>query len=990
MALEAPAGPLGRWLAALDAGEVPVADADRRELRQALTHIAGGAGAAADAADPALLIRVLSASVALRRFLCRHPAAVAELSALPPVRGVAAWRARLATATARAGDEATFGAALRIARHRAMLGVVARELVEGDPLATGRDLSGLAEAALQVTLERWAGWLRRSYGEPRLSDGTLCRPVVIAIGKLGGRELNLSSDIDLVYAYTADNGRTTGAGGLGRQVDLHTYFSRLFVKVGQTLAKETAEGLVFRVDLDLRPEGRTGPVCNSVDGLERYYESFGHPWERVAWIKARAVAGDVALGEALLERLAPFVWRKHLDHHFLGEIASMRRRIDARGARLVQRDGFDVKLGRGGIREVEFSVQTLQLTWGGKDPALRAVDTTRAIASLTAAGYIEARQGQALAAAYRFLRRVEHALQLRDDRQVQQLGGDPGGRKRVAVALGYAPDDQGLAAFEQALGAHRRAARAAFDAIAAAPAATAADDARRAWEIAFSLALDPDVEQASRLTAVGELGLRDAATALRHLDALARRPDSPFHPLALARGGAVARKLLHAVCQTPDPTAALGHLAGLLRALRHRRAALDQLDQDPRRLRLLTHLFGTSHALSRRIVRSPGLLDRLVFDGAEPSVRSARGMEALLSAEPGVADRWEGALGAVRRLHQAETLRIGYFDLAGLLDVGAVGRQLSDLADVLVSRVAAAAAAALDLPGDALGIVALGRLGGRELGYGSPIELLFTHGAELGPAEAARLARRVVTGLSCTTPEGSLYSVEARLRLRGHSGPPCVTREQLAALGARAQAAAWDGRGVLEARVVLGSAALRQAVEAARREVLGAFGDAPAACARALDQGREALLASVDGPGPALRRGGLDDLVLAIRRAQLTLPPRAREQARSGHAAGSANAAEAIRGLAELGVVDATRARGCAEAGAFLAQLENRLCIVQDRPTGALRLLDAGQTPRATAALTRLAIRMGYGDRPGAQAAVALQADYGRHRATIVDCYERM
>lgn len=984
-----PGSPLATWLALLDSGRVPL-QADLRPIgRHALTRLADALDPALAAVpDPELLVRVVTGSDFLRRFLMRHPEAAVELRELRPVRDRDAWLAWLGPQLDAADDEeAAFGRAMRIARHRALLGLTARELVSGDPLATGADLAALASACLELTLARWTRWLRPLFGTPRRADGSLCTPVIIGMGKLGGSELNFSSDVDLIFAYATDSGKTDGAGGLGRQVDLHTYFSQLFSKVGQTLSRTTEEGFVFRVDLDLRPEGRTGPICNSIEGLERYYETFGHAWERLAWIKARPVAGDLALGDELIANLAPFVYRRHLDYGFADEVAAMKARIDALGARLGRTDGFNVKLGRGGIREVEFAIQTLQLTWGGRLPELRAADSRTALARLALAGLLESSEADALLGAYRFMRRVEHAVQLIDDRQTHVLPGEPGARRRVAALVGFPPDDAALSAFEQALAAHRRQVRSAFEAIVA---GAPRDDVAPGWEAAFTVATDTDAADAAREDALRELGFAQPVSTRRRVDALTRRPDSPFHPRALSSGVTLARKIVQAVAATADPDGALAHMEALLRTLRHRRAAIEQLDKDPRRLRTLAGLFGTSHFLSRLLVRSPGLLDRLVFDGSEPSVRSRAELTALLAAEPGSDGDWEDVLGAVRRFHQAETLRVGFFDLAGLLDTAAVGQQLTLLAEVLIAHIADAAACAVGArPEDAVGVIAMGKLAGGELGYASDLDLVFVRGDAADPVCATRLARRIITGLCCATPEGTLYEIDTRLRPSGNQGPLCVTVDRLLAYH-RGEAQVWEKQAILRSRALFGGAAVEGLVTTLRSEALGALAGEPERAAAEVDAMRARLLETVTGPDLKLGTGGLIEVEFLAQFLQLTLPADAAASAREGHAGGSPHTGEALRGLGALGRLDPERADACAEAYAFLRQLENRLRIVQDRPGGGVDLLldDADVvSPQSVDDLHRLALRMGYGEGPGARPADALRADFQRHQATIVDCY---
>jgi len=945
---------------------------DPREpaVQQALARLAElvprqpATGSSSFAAVRDLLVPLLTASPYLTRFLLAHPEALSEVRELPAARDKAAWLTFLAKRAPLTDSEGRFAERLRVARHEAFVGLATQELVTGDPLATGAGLSLLAKAVLEHALAYAQGLMQSRYGAPFLADGAPCGAVVIAMGKLGGDELNFSSDIDLLYAYTSDQGRTDGARGLGASIDLHMYHSRLFAKLTQLIADQGEEGLVFRVDLDQRPEGRTGPLCNSAEALERYYESFGHDAERLAWVKAQPVAGDLALGQRIVASLEPFVFRRHLDYAFAEDLLAMKRRIDQSSARLGQKPGFNVKLGRGGLREIEFFVQALQLAWGGRLPDLRARDTLTALQRIALAGLVDQTEADALVGAYRFLRRIEHLLQLEEDRQTHVLPADPAERRRIAGLVSPGEGDP-LARFEAALDDHRKHVRAAFEAVVAG----AEEDRGRATpeqpepgspfalmpgasfesatDARIALAIDFEVEPEAREEALAALGFLRPESARNRLEGLSRRPDSPFHPSHV--GGAhgalsrLARKIMLAVTQTPDPDAALSHVDALLRALRHRQAALEQLDEDPRRLRALANLFGTSHFLSRLLVRSPGLLDRLVLDGKEPSVRSRHDMGRLFANELAavVAGNAEAAsvedfLVAARRFQTAEVLRIGFFDLAGLIEDPA--EQLSDLAEVIVLGLAASVRAELaakmgksDVIAP-LAVVALGAFGARELGYHSELELAFVVSAGADPALALRMSRAIVTALSVSTVEGSLYRLDTRQRPTGSHGPLSVTaaRWREHHFG---RAAEWEHETVLHARV-LGEAD-------------------PALVATVAELSAHASESLAQSPNAS--------------------PP------------------AALAGLARAGLVPAAEARALAESRRFLRRLDNRLAIVQEVGAESHVLLAAD--PAAWGAsdrdhMRRLALRMGYGDasgRGGGDAALALYKDVQRHRKVVAD-----
>lgn len=927
-----------------------------------------------------LLAPLVLASPYLGRFLIAHPEALAELEAAPVVRDRAAIAARLAAEAPLSEPEASFAEKLGVARQRALLGLAAHELVSGDPLATAAGLSALAEAAIEHALAFATAQVQSRHGRPLTQDGAPCGAVVIAMGALGGGELDFAASVDLLYAYATDQGRTDGARGLGTPVDLHVYHARLFAKLTQLLTEPGEAGGALRVDLDLRPEGRTGPLCNSAEALERYYESFGHDAERIAWIKARAVAGDLALGERIIASLEPFVFRKHLDYAFAEDLRAMKRRLDQASARLGHKVGFNVKLGRGGLRELDFVVRALQLAWGGRLPDLRTRDTRTALQRLALAGLVDQSEADGLASAHRFLLRIEHLLQLEEDRQTHVLSADPAQRRRVAERM-VGGDGDPLPRFEEALAEHRKRVRAAFEAVVA-----GADQERAAGEereprvvaldapgTSFGLtveehlgaALDPDADAGLRDQALLALGFVRPEAARNRIDVLARRPDSPFHPRHAGGGGGGAlatlgAKILFSASQTPDPDQALSHVDALLRAIRHRHAALEQLDRDPRRLTALVNLFGTSHFLSRLLVRSPGLLDRLVLDGKEPVTRTRHDMARLLAAElelvlsagQGGANGQGGApiedfLVAARRFQTAEILRIGFFDLAGL--VADPSEQLSDLAEVIVLGLADAVRRELAAKSERelaevspLAVVALGAFARRELGYHSELELLFLVADDADTAIALRMSRAIVTALSVSSVEGSLYRLDSRPRPTGTQGPLSVTasrwREHHLARPGGAEPEAWELATLVHARV-LGPA--RPELQALVGELADFASDA------------------------------------------LTRHP-------------DAEPLTALPGLARQGRVADEDVRALDEAHRFLRRLDNRLALVQEVGADSLTLLAAA--PAAWSAsdrdhLRRLALRMGYGGasaRGGDDAAVALYKDVHRHRQVVAEVTARL
>ncbi len=915
------------------------------------------------------LARVVDASPYLRRHLNARPADGASVTDVPiedSADATAALRAMVADVS-----DAELPAALRTARRRAMVAITARELVTGDAIATGRALAAFADACLEVALTRCAATLVPRFGHPLCDDGTPCDAAVIAMGKHGGRELNYSSDIDIIYLYETDAGRTNGGEGLGRSIELHAYFSRLFKDVTQLLSAVTADGFVFRVDLGLRPEGRSGPICNSVAGLERYYEAFGHPWERLAWLKARHAAGSATLGQGMIASLTPFVYRRAIGPEVLDEVAAMKARIDARASRLSGKRGFDVKLGHGGIREVEFAVQALQLLGGGRDHSLRVRDTLGALQRLTLAGRLASQEAEQLGDAYRLLRRLEHLVQLEEDRQTHVIRDEPAVRLRLAWWVGRGDDARArLDDFERRLADTCSLVRRYFDQIVSG--GEAAPDPT--WEDAFLVSLDLDAAEDERLEALADLGLDQRIANLERIDLLTRRPESPFHPRHLARRSRLARSLMRAIGACADPDQALVHTESLIRRVRHRPAILDQLEADPQRLRRLIELFGASRMLARVLLRSPGLLDRLVLDGNEATVKSRAALERTLAEEPGAAGDWEDVLGATRRFHAAETLRIGFCDLAGALDARGVAEQLTLTAEVIVCHIVAAATADVGrrrgVDASGLGVIGLGKLAGAELGFGSDLDLVFAYPDGAEHAVMTRVARAVMTGLSCATPEGRLYAIDTRLRPSGAQGPLCVSASSLKDYH-RDTAELWETQAVLRSRAICGGSAIEELVDGLRRRSLGRYADAREQALHGVAAMRDRLAEEASGPADLKRApGGLVDLEFAVQALQLVGDINANDPC------GSPSATVAIEGFAAAETVPAELARAAASGYRFIRQLENRLALVQDSP-GA---------PRALASLGKVARTLGFGDEPAAALMAALDA----HRAPLRELYDHV
>jgi [glutamine synthetase] adenylyltransferase / [glutamine synthetase]-adenylyl-L-tyrosine phosphorylase len=751
----------------------------------------GGVIPAAGDEAGALLDAILGSGEFLSELLFADAAALAALAADPWLRQSkppALIAGAVESGTTAAADFTDFKRRLRLVRRREVLRMGARELGWGTTAEVARELSAFADACLQAATRFCDGDLRREYGAPETEAGEPpAQFVVMGMGKLGGEELNFSSDVDVCYFYSTDAGQA-GEG------TLHRYYAELSRRITLALEELTADGMIFRVDLRLRPESRNGPLCNSLAAAERYYETFGRTWERQAWLRARPCAGDLALGRQLLAILEPFVYPRHTEPRMLDEVRSLRAQFrdpaDAGGA--LGDTGFDVKLGAGGIRDVELVVQTLQLLNGGKRPDIRERNTPRALPRLVVAGLLTDREAHTLADAYRFWRQLEHRVQVATGAQRHRLPAVDDERAWMATGLGFAD----LAAFDATVMAQRRAVEAI--------AATFADEALGPLEEAARL-LNPLLERGDLERLLATAGFGD--------------PESAADAMELARGRMPAAFVEQATA-SPDPDRALAHFRDL--ALRGSVGLMSLLRDHPRLLRMLGALFGTSDRLSDLLIRHPEMWEPFV-EGLGARVRMAdelRGrLVASMAAEAAASraaetggETEERSLRVLRRFQAEEILRIGLHDVAGSLDAGEVSGQLSALAEVClgaaIELVMPGLVARLGEPRTGLTVLGLGSLGASEMRYGSDLDLVFLYGADgesttgVGHQEwFGRASQRVIGALEVMLEEGRLYHVDVGLRPSGAQGL-LVTSYGAFARYHQGEAAGWERVALLRARVV--------------------------------------------------------------------------------------------------------------------------------------------------------------------------------------------
>lgn len=677
--------------------------------------------------------------------------------------------------------------------------------------ALAEDCLGLGLAALE---QEFAG----RHGVVRAADGSAQQLVVFGLGKLGGGELNFSSDVDLVYAYP-QGGESDGA----RPLAAEEYFARLGQRLAKLLDDTTVDGFSHRVDLRLRPFGSAGRVALSFAGMDQYFQREGRDWERYAWLKARAVAGDIAAGEAWLQTLRPFVYRRYLDFTALDGLREMKAAITAEVARREMFD--DIKRGPGGIREIEFLAQALQLIRGGRDASLRERRLLHALPALVACGQMAAQDGADLLQAYAFLRRLENRLQMLRDAQTHALPADPTDRLRIAVGLGHADWDALVAALE----VQRQRVATEFGALLAPRAGQAAPDALANYWRGL-----PDAGSAEVLASAGfhdaggaDQSLRDFAQSLgvRSLSDGAR-----------ARLDRVLPALLHAATGSPHPDAALKRVLGLLQAILRRTSYLALLDEQPSALARLVDVLARSALLSERLAAYPLLLDELLDVRVSGPMPDAAAMQAECDAALAVDDP-EAALRLLNETRLALSFRMAMATLDGRQRAVDTTRQLAELAQAVVVTVLAMAEADLRhvhgaIPGGRFAIIGYGSLGGLELGFGSDLDLVFLHDHPAGvdasdgarPLDPgrwyARLAQKVMALLGAVTAAGRLYDIDVRLRPDGGKGTLVSSLASYTEYQ-RERAWTWEHQALVRARGIAGDAGLLADFDTVRAQTLG-------------------------------------------------------------------------------------------------------------------------------------------------------------------------
>lgn len=749
-------------------------------------------------------------------------------------------------------DEASLGRALRHFRRYAILRLLWQDAQQaGQHQAvwqTAAEVSWLADTCVEAALS----WLEAHYAEAwgraypagtTLADiqagrASPLRLVVLGMGKLGALELNLSSDIDLIFAFS-DAGETLGG---RRSFDHQEYFTRLGQKLITALDQMTAEGYVFRVDMRLRPYGDAGALALGFPALLEYYQDQGREWERYAMIKARVIAGDQQAGQQLLADLRPFVYRKYLDFSAIESLRAMKAMIN----REVKRKGLDtnIKLGRGGIREVEFITQVFQLIRGGRDTELQERSIRKVLPVIAGLGLMPAQAADELVQDYAFLRDLEHALQGLEDRQTQVLPDKALAQERIAYRCGFASWDKLLQTLDQV----RQRVRHHFDAVIADP--EEEESLEKDDDLASLWTDELDSDQAEQLLA--DRGFTQAQASDQRIRALrSSKQVASMQKIGKERLDHLMPLLLAAVTETRNPDAALERTLWLIEAVLRRTAYLVLLTENPQALQQLVKMCSVSPWLAEQLSRMPILLDELLSPETlySPAAKDRLQDELRQHLSRLPEEDMEALMEALRYFRHANVLRVAASDIVAERHLMKVSDYLTFIAEVILDAVLQLAWKDLTprygrpqrtngQPADpGFIVVGYGKLGGIELGYGSDLDLVFIHDGHPSIASDgrksldsatyfSRLGQKMIHFLSTVTPSGQLYEVDMRLRPSGNAGLLVSSLKAFAEYQSK-EAWTWEHQALVRARAICGDAELIADFNRLRAEILAQKRDLP-------------------------------------------------------------------------------------------------------------------------------------------------------------------
>ncbi|PLY02169.1 MAG: bifunctional [glutamate--ammonia ligase]-adenylyl-L-tyrosine phosphorylase/[glutamate--ammonia-ligase] adenylyltransferase [Desulfuromonas sp.] len=949
------------------------------------------------------LLTTLGASQFLTGILCRDKNNFEELITNGEIDRHKSESAMIDELRALIPEEITFTELQKLLRQykcREILRIGSRDLNNEAELAEVTDeLSSLAAATLQRSYEISDALLKKEFGVPMVesADGDgeeEATFTIFGMGKFGGRELNFSSDIDLIYFYSSEKGTTTGIPDKqSSRIPVHSYFIKLADMISKAIGQVTADGFVFRVDLRLRPEGNSGEMAQPANSAILYYESWGQSWERSALIKALPVAGSIKLGEYILNELEPFIYRRHLDYAMVEDIKRMKQKIDHSLER-AEGSEINLKLGRGGIREIEFFIQALQLIYAGKKAALRHKGSLPALAALNKEGLIKNDELPVLREAYVFLRNAEHRIQVFQEQQTHNLPGRRDEMLALARRCGFADTDS----FMAELNRHRTGVSRIYHKLFYTSDEEIKEEVRPEIEAVFDVNADPDRVK----DLLEEWGFANPDTAYQSL--LFLRDGKPYSHLtqrARRHMERIAPYILQEIIDSPEPDKSLLNMEHFLSALRARGTYYALLAENHGIIKLLISLFGTSQFLTRIFIQHPEILDSLVSRSYATPFKDLEEMEKELEARLFEATDYERELEALRRYRNEEFLRISLNDVEGHTPQGEKTYQLSCLA-IACLRAAFNIARNELIPRYGLPyvmdedgvrkkagfcIVGMGKLGGMELNYHSDLDIIFIYQGEgkTVPTDGtdperfkelsnqqyfSRLAQRIISVLTLATQDGSVYQIDTRLRPSGNQGPLVTSRKAFAEYHA-STAQLWERQALTKALVVSGPKKMRCELQSFIRSL--AY-DAPLEEDIATDiirlrdrMEKEIARESSETLNLKTGRGGMVDVEFLVQYYQLL-------KGRKNPELQETNTLKALQKIVEAGILNGSDGDKLQDGYKFLRRLENMLRLLHDQ--------SISEIPNETGYLSKLARRLGY-QGESSEPNVELMNDYRMHTENI-------
>jgi glutamate-ammonia-ligase adenylyltransferase len=883
---------------------------------------------------------------------------------------------------------------LRRFRKREMVRIGLRDLThQGDLVETTEDLSNLADVCLSGAFEVCFQELSARYGVPMgVDERGQPQPsefAILGLGKLGGQELNFSSDIDLMFLYTCDGETSNGQGPEGHttaRITNHEFYTRLGRLLLKAIHEITADGNVYRVDLRLRPDGRGGPIVNSLAHLEVYYESWGKTWERQMLLKARTVAGSETLGREFLRLMRPFIFRKYLDAAALQEIKQIKEQID-RSLEQQRGRGINIKLGRGGIREIEFVAQCFQLVFGGQDSWLQERHSLRALHRISERGFLTYAEYSDLAKAYIFFRELEHRIQMAYGRQTHELPTDVDELATLARKMGLRGHDAEMLAtvLMQRYREHTTKVRKVYDKLFYGDFFEAGDDASPEW---YALAAGMKAGQAL----LRQFQFVDLEKTYRNLMQLHDGPPSA-HPTAKSRElfRQLCGSLLRVASEQPDPDLAINNLEQFVVSTPARESLFRLWLDHEALLRVVLSLFGNSVFLSKRLIQQPDLLDTLLNPASLTRAKTKAELRQDLQALVGQASRYDERLDIVRRFKRAEEFRIGLQEIAGEADILITMGNLSNLADIYLEAMLRIVwqewARPIGLPespeGHGFLIMALGKLGGMELDFASDLDLLFVNedpaGTAVVPQQFAynKIAEKLMQAIGGMSRYGTVFRVDLGLRPEGNKGPLVQSASGLRDYYQH-RGQLWERQALLRARPVAGDAGLAQRV----MQVIDAFVyEAPIGpdivdniTAMRQRMQHERAREGQERWDIKVGYGGLVDIEFLVQGYQLLYGVRL-------PALRVTSTWDALEALTREGIVPAQAAQSLRYAYSFFRRVESALRIVDDRSINAI--------PDNQADQRRLARRLGYQGAGQSRAEQAMLADVQACTSQVRKLYEQ-